>query len=349
MGRLLRVLAATALALGLFAAPALACGGLVSPNGTVQLGRTTTLAAYHNGIEHYVTQFSFEGAGAAFGSIVPLPAEPTKVIKAGRWTLQRLELEVNPPVLEDAAAGAASAPQALKGVSIVLRAKIAALDVTVVKGGGTAVGNWAREHGFELSPDAPAVLDFYSARSPFFMAVEFNAKRANAIGQQQGQGTPVHVVIPTDRPWVPLRILALGAGKVAPVEADVFLLNDRQPALLPAPKGADATSGLVLRRSEAASTDLLKDLHKDRSMSWLPTTGMWLSFLQLDSKAGNLTYDLAIDPSGAGKPSPVDAGLVSPSAPPAGSNSWVAWVAVLGGVALLLTAIAQRRRFRIAA
>jgi hypothetical protein len=36
---------------------ALACGGLVAPNGTINLLKTTTLAAYHQGIEHYVTSF----------------------------------------------------------------------------------------------------------------------------------------------------------------------------------------------------------------------------------------------------------------------------------------------------
>src|SRR5919109_2710680 len=77
---------------------ALACGGLVSTNGTVNLVRTTTLAAYHDGVEHYFTAFDFGGAGAKFGSIVPLPGKPTSVKRAGDWTLQRLLKEVTPQV-----------------------------------------------------------------------------------------------------------------------------------------------------------------------------------------------------------------------------------------------------------
>jgi hypothetical protein len=351
MRRFSLTLLGSLVALTLFAGPALACGGLVSPNGTVQLGRTVTLAAYHDGIEHYVTQFEFQGNGAAFGSIVPLPDRPTRVISAGRWTLQRLELEVQPPAPEalafDAAAG--SAPRTAK---VILRAKVAALDITVLQGGGTSVGRWARDHGFNLSPDAPEVLDFYGARSPYFMAVEFNAKRAAALGQQQGQGTPVHVVIPTDRPWVPLRILGLGAGKVAPIEADVFLLNDRKPALLPSPTNPlRSQSGLILERSEPASTQLLADLSSDRGMGWLPESGQWLSFLKLDTTAGALNYDLAIDPSGRGNPSPVDAGLQAPSAAPtsSGSSAWVIWVGLGAAATLVLLAAGQRRRMRIAA
>ena len=56
-----------------FAAPAIACGGLVGENGTIQLVRTTTLAAYHDGIERYVTSFEFTGEGKEVGSIIPLP------------------------------------------------------------------------------------------------------------------------------------------------------------------------------------------------------------------------------------------------------------------------------------
>ena len=51
--------------------PAGACGGLVGENGTIQLTRTSTLAAYHDGVERYVTSFEFTGEGAEVGSIVP--------------------------------------------------------------------------------------------------------------------------------------------------------------------------------------------------------------------------------------------------------------------------------------
>src|SRR5881392_3691137 len=92
------------------AGAALACGGLIAPNGTISLTRTTTLAAYHGGIEHYITSFQYAGAtGGDVGSIVPLPGVPTDVIKGGDWTLQRLELEVHPPQPTPAFAAAPAA------------------------------------------------------------------------------------------------------------------------------------------------------------------------------------------------------------------------------------------------
>src|SRR5262245_51571396 len=191
----------------LVAVAAWACGGLVNANGTVTLVRTTTMAAYHKGVEHYVTSFEFAGGKGEFGSIIPLPGVPTKVIRGGDWTLQRLVQETQPQfralALEGAAVPAAADAQ------VILKTEIDALDIVVLKGGGTAVGRWATDHGFFLPPDAPEVLDFYAERSPIFMAVQFDASRAAEEGVGQGDGTPVHVVIPTTNPWVPLRILGL--------------------------------------------------------------------------------------------------------------------------------------------
>ena len=67
-----------------------------SENGTIELVRTTTLAAYSDGVERYVTAFEFTGEGEEVGSIIPLPDVPTKVERGGDWTLQRLALEVAP-------------------------------------------------------------------------------------------------------------------------------------------------------------------------------------------------------------------------------------------------------------
>src|SRR3712207_2165667 len=79
------------------AGTAWACGGLVAPNGTFSLTRTTTIATYSDGKDPYVTSFEFAGATAGeVGSIVPLPGLPTRVVKGGDWTLQRLVLETQP-------------------------------------------------------------------------------------------------------------------------------------------------------------------------------------------------------------------------------------------------------------
>ncbi|MFI5047587.1 MAG: DUF2330 domain-containing protein [Acidimicrobiia bacterium] len=266
------------------AAPAGACGGLVGENGTIQLTRTTTLAAFHDGVERYVTSFEFTGEGAEVGSIVPLPGVPTSVERGGDWTLQRLEREVAPPV---ATATAFDRAAPIGSAEVLLETKIDALDITILRGGGDAVGQWAVEHGFLLTPDAPAVLDHYSHKSKVFMAARFDAGRARDLGQNRGDGTPIMLTIPTEQPWVPLRILALGLDRSQAVDADVFLLTDT-----PAQLHADPHDLRVVR-SEPADRALLTDLRSDKGMGWVPDT-MWFTYLQVASRAGKLRGDLAV-------------------------------------------------------
>ena len=290
------------------AGPALACGGLIGRNGSVNLVRTTTLAAWHDGVEHYVTAFKFAGAGGEFGSIIPLPDVPTSVERGGDWTLQRLVREVTPQVLTVRSAANATAAAGAPA-DVLLETRIDALDVTVLRGGGQAVGEWATKNGFVLTPDTPEVLDFYARRSPIFLAARFDADAARQKGVALGDGTPVHITMPTPNPWVPLRILGVGHQAGERINADVFLLTDRRPALLP---GGDA-AGLVVDRSEAAGDRLMTDLRSDKGMDWMPES-MWLSYLKVDALPGQLTYDLAVDATGAGHPSPEAAGIEVPGA-----------------------------------
>ncbi|MEX0985316.1 MAG: DUF2330 domain-containing protein [Actinomycetota bacterium] len=345
-----RVVAAGLIAAALILVPAtaaLACGGLVAPNGTVNLVRTTTLAAYHRGIEHYVTSFTFTGKAAGeVGSIVPLPGVPTKVVKGGDWTLQRLVLETQPQPVADVSFFAAGA--ALSSARVLMTAEIDALDITVLEGGGTAVGNWARENGFFLPPDAPEMLDFYAERSPIFMAAKFNIERAADQGVQEGQGTPIHVVIPTPDPWVPLRILGLGLEASQVIQADVYLLTDRRPATLPQAvrsNGDPDQRGLIQEVSEEASSTLLRDLRSDRGMRWLPEDDMWLTYVRVNEEAGELTNDLAVDASGFGQPDPVAAGFQAPLVAIGPDLLPVAWLSILAfSLVLFIGAIARRRQ-----
>jgi hypothetical protein len=339
--RVIKILLVSAVVTVLGAGPALACGGLVAPNGSVNLVRTTTLAAYVDGVERYMTSFEFAGAGKGkFGSIVPLPDVPTQVRKAGRWTLQRLVEEVQPRVFALADGEAAGAAED-RSAKVLFEKEVSALDVTVLEGGGDEVGRWAKENGFFLPPDAPEVLDFYAERSPIFMAVRFDLGRAAEKNLSAGDGIPIQVTIPTDQPWVPLRILGLGRQADEIVEADVFLLNEEQPALLPAPAEPGAIQGLVRERSEPASDLLLQDLASDKRMGWLPTDGMWLDYIRINTPAGELDHDLALDVSG-GVPSYVDAGLAPGSgaaALPTDPVMWWPWVlaALFAGGVLVVT------------
>jgi hypothetical protein len=321
------------------ATPAVACAGLVGENGTIELERTSTLAAYHDGVERYVTSFEFTGQGAEVGSIVPLPGVPTKVERGGDWTLQRLQREVAPPVTEALAGAARSSADKAE---VLLETKIDALDITVLRGGGDEVGKWAVDHGYLLTPDAPEVLEYYSKRSPIFMAARFDVSRAAALGQNSGDGTPIMLTIPTDRPWVPLRILGLGLDETRVVDADVFLLTDERPKLLA------GGPGLTLERDEAASSSLLGDLRSDKGMEWVPSS-MWLTYLRVNAPASDLTYDLAVSADDS-LPSLRDAGVTASAARPVlpeGRRArWPVAVALAAGLLTFVAAVGANRRRR---
>lgn len=276
-------------ALLLVAVPAFACGFLVAPNGAVRLVRTATLVGHVDGVEHYVTSFEFQGGGAAFGSIVPLPAVPTTVERAGSWTLQRLRQETQPAPLAEAAPLAASRAD---GATVLQEVEVDALDITILEGGGADVFAWAEDNGFDLGEGAADLLGFYAERSPYFMAARFDPERAERLDQAQGDGTPIHLAMPTEDPWVPLRILGFDKPDQEIVEADVYLLTEDEPTLLPAGR-----PGLSLEASRPAGPALLDDLRSDENSGWVPEQA-WLTYLRLQEPAGTLTYDLAVDVDG---------------------------------------------------
>lgn len=300
--RLSTMVATVAVVAMLGVGPAAACGFLVAPNGTVQLLRTTTLAAYHDGIEHYVTSFEYAAGVEEFGSITPLPDLPTSVERGGDWTLQRLNREFAPPP-PFLALAAVESEDAVGRVDVILETEIDALDIVVLKGGGADVVAWANDHGYDLPEDAADVLEYYSARSPYFMAARFDAARAAELGQVAGDGTPIHVTIPTDNPWVPLHILGMGKAPGGVVEADVYLLTDDMPTLL------HGTRGLRVDVSEPASTGLLDDLRSDVGMEWVPERA-WVTKVVIDGVPGDFGYDLAVSVTDEA-PAWVDTGLAT--------------------------------------
>jgi MYXO-CTERM domain-containing protein len=214
---------------------------------------------------------------------------------------------------------------------VLLETRIDALDITVLKGGGAAVGEWATEHGFRLPPDAPEVLDFYANRSPIFMAAVFDADAAKARGQNVGDGTPVHLTIPTANPWVPIRILALGKTASDRVEADVYFLTDSHPSFLPYP----GAKGMTLEHYAPASRSLLDDLRSDKGMEWVPQSA-WLTKIAIDAAALQLDYDLAVDANGLA-PSRIAAGFDAPA--PTSSAPTHAQIETYALVGLALAAV----------
>ena len=126
------------------AAPAAACGGLVGENGTIQLTRTTTLAAYHDGVERYVTSFEFTGAGQG-GRLDRAAAR-----RADRRSSAAATGRCSASSARSRRRGRGASPSPRRprrrrpGAQVILQTKIDALDITVLKGGGDGGGQVGR-------------------------------------------------------------------------------------------------------------------------------------------------------------------------------------------------------------
>jgi hypothetical protein len=286
----------------MYAMPASACGALVAPNGAVRLQRATTLVAWHDGIEHYLTTFTYEGDVPNLGFIIPLPAAPIQPVQeGGAWTLQRLVRESHP--VTRVALGGADAPVAASSAQVLQQVQIEALNVTVVEGSGDEIIQWATGNGFALDSDTRAHLQVYAHASPFFMAAKYDTSAAQARHQIQGDGTPVLITMRTAHPWVPLEVLAIDGQ---PVHADLFLLSDMplytgdlaavvgQPSVGNQLPGAP---GFTLAFQERMNASLYHDLSTDRNMSWVRPDG-WLTYLSLDASEEQVTYDLGVSNAG---------------------------------------------------
>jgi len=294
---------ATAIALGLFAfqaLPAFACGGLIAPDGDVHLARATTLVAWHNGIEHYLTSFTYQGNATNVGWIVPLPAVPINVEAGGAWTLQRLELETHPQVQDRVFFGAAATADSAQ---VLEQVKIEALNITVLRGSGQEVLNWTRSNNFFLDNETRSHLLTYANASPIFMAAKFDTAAARARHQLQGDGTPILITMRTEHIWVPLEVLAIDGQQV---QADLYLLTDKPVntsdfgALVgqsPVGTQVPGATGFQISSQEKMNSTLYHDLSTDRNMGWV-WPDSWLTYLNLDAPASAVTYDLGVSSTG---------------------------------------------------
>lgn len=295
---------ATAIALGLFAfqaLPALACGGLVAPNGAVRLSRATTFVAWHDGIERYLTAFTYQGDVSNLGWIVPLPAVPLKIEEGGAWTLQRLNRETHP--IEHSPLQFANGAATADSAQVLQQVKIEALNITVLRGSGQAVLDWASSNGFFLDDETRSHLLAYATGSPIFMAAKFDTATARARHQIQGDGAPILITMRTPHLWVPLEVLALDGQQV---QADLYLLTDRpintsdfNAWVGQSPVGSEipGAPGFQVAFQEEMNPTLFHDLSTDRNMGWV-WQNSWVTYLSLDAPDSAVTYDLGISPNG---------------------------------------------------
>jgi hypothetical protein len=305
-----KLVPAAAATLALFltqALPAAACGGLIAPNGAIRLERATTLVAWHDGIERYMTSFSYNGSASSFGWIVPLPAVPVKVEEGGGWTLQRLFRETHPqPAI--LAVPFAAAGTTTDSAVVLEQVQVRALDITVLRGSGQGVLDWAAGNGFAVDAETRAHVLQYAKGSPIFMAAKYNAGRAQQQRLIFGDGAPVLITLKVAHPWIPFEVLAAGQQ----VQADLYMLSDKPVntsdwRALVGVSGVGTTvpgaDGFTLQFQEKMTDSLYHDLSTDKNMGWVRRDS-WLTYLSLNAPDEQVTYDMSVTPMGVVKVAP---------------------------------------------
>ena len=228
------------------------------------------------------------------------------------------------PSPEFAAADAAAAGG---GAEVILETKIDALDITVIKGGGDAVGKWALDHGFFLSPDAPEVLDFYARAQPDLHggALRRVARRGARSAQRRRHADHGH---DADGPPV---------GAVAHPRARREARPGDRGRRVPAHRLASRSCSPVVAASPSTAArrrraSLLDDLRSDKGMDWVPTS-MWFTHLPLRRRGRRPR----LRPRGLGRAAlaargSTDAGIDAPDAVvPRSGGRRPAGLAVAGG------------------
>ena len=181
--------------------------------------------------------------------------------------------------------------------------KIEALNITVIRGSGPQVLNWATGNGFFLNDETRAHLLVYAKGSPIFLAAKYDTSAAKARGLLQGDGTPILITMKTAHIWVPLEVLALEGQQV---QADLFLLTDQPVYTSDVAATVEQSSvgsqvpgapGFVVAFQEQVTPTLYHDLSTDRNMGWVRPDS-WLTYLTLNAPEPKVTYDLGVSSAG---------------------------------------------------
>ena len=221
------------------------------------------------------------------------PGVPTQVERGGDWTLQRLDPRDRAAArgVFAARSGAAAARPRPRSCSRSASTRSTSRSCAAA---ATRSGRGPPSTASACRPTRPRCSTSTPSRSPIFLAAAFDADAAAARGQAVGDGTPVHLTIPTDNPWVPLRILALGKS-AAETRRGRRLPADRRAPGAAAGAGRVGDDGLDPRPQRAGHRRRCStDLRSDAGMEWVPI-GAWLTKVRIDGSAAELAFDLAID------------------------------------------------------
>ena len=228
----------TLAAASLWASSALPCGGGFGPN--MYINRSQTIIVKHAaGVETYIFRPSFCGQSAAFGLVLPIPAELTSNPKLAEPALfDELEAFTAPRVVHETkcgedprdggVVGGGSGPRD-GGVDVVNAGRVGIFDWVLLKADTRgSFTQWLDANGFPHAPAADASFEYYVNKGWYFVAFKVTASdTAPPVGIELcGELGPLSLSFPAVKPVIPARIAAVDTFSPNPYAWEVFGISD---------------------------------------------------------------------------------------------------------------------------
>ena len=172
-------------AVGLATSPALACGGLVSPNGSADMSGFAAMISYDGTTEDALVGVLYQNSPATdFGWLLPLPSQPA-ITDGDPSGIVRAEEITRPPEPPDMGigGGGARAPGSTSGVTELGRTTVHGLEfVTLAAGDTAALAQWMNTHGFTFHDRQAATIQTYLDRHWVVVVARATPDKAPASG-----------------------------------------------------------------------------------------------------------------------------------------------------------------------
>lgn len=293
-----------------FSGPAYACGGGFGDQVMLNPLQNIVLT-YRGGEETYLFQPHFCGAATDFGLILPVPSTLTHDPTLGDAALVSQLQVVTAPAVEtvevcassgifgrDKTAGmdqgaAAGVPRSVNsGVNVISAGQVGVFQWQLLKADSTqSFTDWLDASNFPYPATAAPAFDHYVQAGWYFVAFSVTAgDTAPPAGTQLcGDFGPIQLSFQTSQAVIPARIAAAG-DTTSTFDWGVFTISAHE---LNASTGSNSVpvSQTVLYAG-ALSTN---DLAGQPAVAAIGNAGEWLTELDLNFYAGNLTQDIWLE------------------------------------------------------
>lgn len=291
-----------------FSSPCYACGGGFGDQVTLNPSQNIVLS-YRGGEETYIFQPHFCGAATDFGLILPVPSTLTHDPTLGDAALvSQLEVVTAPAVetvevcasngilggsTKGNSGGAAADVRGSvnSGVNEISAGQVGVFQWQLLKADSAqSFTDWLDVSNFPYSASATTAFDHYVQAGWYFVAFSVTAgANAPPAGYQLcGDFGPIQLSFQTSQAVIPARIAAAGDTQ-STFDWGVFTISAHELNASTGSNSAQVTPTVLY--AGALSTD---DLSGEPAVAAIGNAGEWLTELDLNFYAGNLTQDISL-------------------------------------------------------